>query len=60
MHTGNTDDHERAALRMGLQTVVVLTTLTLLSLVVKRHKWAGIKTRKLVYNPPPSNAVKGH
>lgn len=37
---------------MGLQTVVVLSTLTALSLVVKRFKWAQVKTRRLQYNPP--------
>lgn len=44
--------------RMGLQTIIVLSTLTALSLVVKRHKWASIKTRKLTYNPPPAGATR--
>ncbi|GAA94828.1 uncharacterized protein L969DRAFT_20212 [Mixia osmundae IAM 14324] len=39
--------------KMGLQTVLVLSTLTALSVWVKRFKWAPIKTRKLVYSPPP-------
>ncbi|KAI7939920.1 hypothetical protein MJO28_013572 [Puccinia striiformis f. sp. tritici] len=39
--------------KMGFQTVIVLTTLTALSIWVKRLKWAGIKSRKIVYNPPP-------
>ncbi|KAI8451265.1 cytochrome C1 family-domain-containing protein [Phakopsora pachyrhizi] len=38
--------------KMGFQTVIVLSTLTALSIWVKRFKWAGIKSRKLIYNPP--------
>ncbi|CAD6566470.1 MAG: cytochrome c1 [Cyphobasidiales sp. Tagirdzhanova-0007] len=33
--------------RMGLQTVIVLSTLLTLSLAVKRFKWSSIKTRRL-------------
>ena len=35
--------------RMGLQTVIVLSTLLTLSLAVKRFKWSSIKTRRLQY-----------
>ncbi|KDE05337.1 hypothetical protein MVLG_04252 [Microbotryum lychnidis-dioicae p1A1 Lamole] len=38
--------------RMGLQAVSVLAALLALSIVVKKQKWAGIKTRKITYNPP--------
>ncbi|EKD03792.1 electron transporter, transferring electrons within CoQH2-cytochrome c reductase complex [Trichosporon asahii var. asahii CBS 8904] len=38
--------------KMGLQAVIVLSSLTLLSLVVKRQKWASLKSRKIFYNPP--------
>jgi len=41
--------------RMGMQTVIVLSTLTAISLYVKRFKWATLKTRRLQYNPPPAN-----
>jgi len=41
--------------RMGLQAISVLAALTFISVLVKRFKWAGIKTRKLQYNPPPSH-----
>ncbi|KAK0551734.1 cytochrome c1 [Tilletia horrida] len=38
--------------KMGLQAVVILSTLTAISIYVKRFKWAALKNRKLVYNPP--------
>ncbi|CCF57893.1 hypothetical protein KAFR_0D02460 [Kazachstania africana CBS 2517] len=38
--------------RLGLKTMIVLTSLYLLSVWVKKFKWAGIKTRKFVFNPP--------
>jgi len=40
--------------RMGMQTMIVLSTLTLLSMLTKRFKWAQIKTRRLQYHPPSS------
>lgn len=40
--------------RMGMQAVIVLSAMTALSIWVKRFKWAGVKTRRLVYNPPKS------
>jgi ubiquinol-cytochrome c reductase cytochrome c1 subunit len=38
--------------KMGMQAVIILSTLTALSLYLKRFKWTPIKNRKLVYNPP--------
>jgi len=38
--------------KMGMQAIIILSTLTMLSLYVKRHKWAAIKNRKFLYNPP--------
>ncbi|CAD6647256.1 XXYS1_4_G0030030.mRNA.1.CDS.1 [Saccharomyces cerevisiae] len=38
--------------RLGLKTVIILSSLYLLSIWVKKFKWAGIKTRKFVFNPP--------
>lgn len=38
--------------KMGLKAVLLLSTLYLLSVWVKKFKWAGIKTRKFVFNPP--------
>ncbi|KAI7870659.1 cytochrome C1 family-domain-containing protein [Spinellus fusiger] len=38
--------------KMGMKMTAVLTTLTLLSIWLKRFKWAPIKNRKIVYNPP--------
>lgn len=38
--------------RMGAQAVTLLSALTLMSIYVKRMKWAPIKSRKLVYSPP--------
>lgn len=36
------------------QAVIILSTLTAISLYVKRFKWTVIKNRKLYYNPPKS------
>ncbi|SPO31115.1 probable CYT1 - cytochrome c1, heme protein [Ustilago trichophora] len=41
--------------KMGMQAVIILSSLTALSIWVKRFKWAGIKSRKIVYNPPTSS-----
>ena len=38
--------------KMGWKVLTVTAVLTALSIWVKRYKWAPIKTRKLVYNPP--------
>ncbi|KAK4685717.1 ubiquinol-cytochrome c reductase cytochrome c1 subunit, partial [Tremellales sp. Uapishka_1] len=45
-------DHRK---KMGLQAVIILSTMTAISLYMKRFKWTVIKNRKLFYNPP-----KGH
>ncbi|KAL1852257.1 cytochrome c1 [Paecilomyces lecythidis] len=38
--------------KMGLKSLTILTGLFALSVWVKRYKWAPIKTRKIIYNPP--------
>jgi len=38
--------------KMGWKTLIITSTLFALSIWVKRYKWAPVKTRKLVYNPP--------
>lgn len=38
--------------RLGLKTVIILSSLYLLSVWVKKFKWAGIKTRKFTFTPP--------
>ncbi|KAF8956198.1 cytochrome c1 [Entomortierella lignicola] len=38
--------------KMGMKALVLLGVLTGLSIYLKRHKWAGLKTRKILYNPP--------
>ncbi|CCK72809.1 ubiquinol--cytochrome-c reductase catalytic subunit CYT1 KNAG_0L01900 [Huiozyma naganishii CBS 8797] len=38
--------------KAGLKAVLMLSTLYLLSVWVKKFKWAGIKNRKFVFNPP--------
>ncbi|KAH9993704.1 cytochrome c1, component of the mitochondrial respiratory chain [Russula compacta] len=38
--------------KIGIKAVILFSTLTALSLYVKRFKWNVIKTRKIVYNPP--------
>ncbi|KAL9938262.1 hypothetical protein V8E36_002885 [Tilletia maclaganii] len=41
--------------KMGLQALIILSSLTAISLYVKRFKWAPLKNRKLVYNPPAAH-----
>ncbi|KAJ7880308.1 cytochrome C1 family-domain-containing protein [Mycena olivaceomarginata] len=36
----------------GIKAVILFSTLTLLSLYVKRFKWTPIKNRKILYDPP--------
>lgn len=38
--------------KMGLQAVIIISTLTLASVWIKRFKFAGLKNRKIYYNPP--------
>ncbi|GFZ47277.1 Complex III subunit 4 [Saitozyma sp. JCM 24511] len=38
--------------KMGMQAVIILSTMTAISLYIKRFKWTPIKNRKLFYNPP--------
>lgn len=38
--------------RLGIKAVIVLSSLYLLSVWVKKFKWASIKSRKFVFNPP--------
>lgn len=38
--------------RLGIKAVIVLSSLYLLSVWVKKFKWAAIKSRKFVYTPP--------
>jgi len=40
--------------KMGMQAVIILSTLTAISLYVKKAKWSALKNRKLYYNPPKS------
>ncbi|PWN51174.1 putative CYT1-cytochrome c1, heme protein [Violaceomyces palustris] len=41
--------------RMGMQAIIILSSLTALSLWTKRFKWASIKSRKILYNPPKAH-----
>ncbi|KAG5652046.1 cytochrome c1 [Sphagnurus paluster] len=38
--------------KYGIKAVIIFSTLTLISLYVKRFKWSPIKNRKILYNPP--------
>ncbi|WVF65322.1 hypothetical protein IAT40_000048 [Kwoniella sp. CBS 6097] len=38
--------------KMGLQALIVLSSMCALSLYVKRFKWSYLKTRKIVYDAP--------
>lgn len=42
--------------KYGLKAIIILSSLYLLSVWVKKFKWSAIKTRKIVFNPP--NAPK--
>ncbi|KAI9884158.1 MAG: cytochrome c1 [Watsoniomyces obsoletus] len=41
--------------KMGWKVIAITSVLYALSIWVKKYKWAPIKTRKLVYNPPVGN-----
>lgn len=41
--------------RMGMKVLVVTTVLFAVSVWVKRYKWAWLKSRKIVYDPPKTN-----
>jgi len=41
--------------KMGMQAVIILSTMTAISLYVKRFKWTVVKNRKLYYNPPKTH-----
>ncbi|EJD07561.1 uncharacterized protein FOMMEDRAFT_130718 [Fomitiporia mediterranea MF3/22] len=43
--------------KYGLKAVILFSALTAISIYVKRYKWAPIKSRKIIYNPP---VPKGH
>jgi len=38
--------------KMGLQAIIILSTMTAASLYVKKFKWSVVKNRKIFYNPP--------
>lgn len=42
--------------KMGMQAVIILSTMTAISLYIKRFKWTPIKNRKLFYNPPSTKS----
>ncbi|KAI2464370.1 cytochrome c1, heme protein, mitochondrial precursor [Annulohypoxylon bovei var. microspora] len=41
--------------RMGIKVLTVTTVLFALSVWVKRYKWATLKSRKIVYDPPKAS-----
>ncbi|KAH8921280.1 hypothetical protein BT69DRAFT_1335685 [Atractiella rhizophila] len=41
--------------KMGMQAMIILSSLFAVSIFVKRFKWATVKNRVLVYNPPPKH-----
>ena len=44
------------AIRADHQAVIILSTMTAISLYIKRFKWTPIKNRKLFYNPPSTKS----
>ncbi|KAL1591583.1 cytochrome c1 [Paraconiothyrium brasiliense] len=43
--------------KMGWKVLAVTSVLTALSIWVKRYKWASVKSRKIVYNPPIKSPI---
>jgi ubiquinol-cytochrome c reductase cytochrome c1 subunit len=43
--------------KMGWKVLAVTSVLFALSVWVKRYKWAPLKTRKIVYQPPPNKSI---
>lgn len=43
--------------KMGWKVLAVSSVLTALSIWVKRYKWASVKSRKIVYNPPIKSPI---
>lgn len=41
--------------QMGFKAIATLSVLLLISIAIKRNKWAGIKSRKILYRPPPKH-----
>lgn len=37
---------------MGMKALALTSVLIALSIWMKKHRWAPIKARKIVYNPP--------
>jgi ubiquinol-cytochrome c reductase cytochrome c1 subunit len=46
--------------KMGMKVLIIGSALFALSVWVKRYKWASIKTRKIVYNPPVAGGRNGN
>lgn len=44
--------------KMGLKVLIISTALFALSVWVKKYKWGPMKTRKIVYNPPPTKNIR--
>jgi len=44
--------------RMGMKVLVCTSVLFALSVWIKRYKWAYLKSRKVVYDPPKSNKTR--
>lgn len=51
LHWAAEPEHDERK-KIGLKAVILFSALTAISLYVKRAKWAGIKTRKILYTPP--------
>ncbi|KAL1793008.1 hypothetical protein ACET3X_007990 [Alternaria dauci] len=46
--------------KMGWKVLAVTSVLFALSVWVKRYKWAPLKTRKIVYQPPQNKSILDH
>ncbi|OAA62706.1 cytochrome c1, mitochondrial precursor [Niveomyces insectorum RCEF 264] len=46
--------------KMGMKVLVVTSVLFAMSVWVKRYKWAWLKSRKVIYDPPKASAGNHH
>ncbi|KAJ0107924.1 hypothetical protein J7T55_007136 [Diaporthe amygdali] len=44
--------------KMGMQVLIVSSVLFAISVWVKRYKWANLKSRKVVYDPPADSKIR--
>ncbi|KAI0033677.1 cytochrome C1 family-domain-containing protein [Vararia minispora EC-137] len=51
LHWAAEPEHDERK-KNGIKAIILFSALTAISLYVKRFKWASLKARKIIYNPP--------